>query len=379
MSRAARPALDLEPSNVRRIAVLRQTAPELLLSAVPALRALRTQFPDAEITLICRDDAVAAGQRLPWVDRTETLPLTPDETRAPFDLALQLQDGEATTNDQLIALGARVSVAFSVAPDARLTVNLPWNKREHETLRWMRLAAQTGAVSGNPRIELPLRPHEGPLAYELIDHGGQNRPVIGINLDAVHDDARWTTGGWLNVAKQLQRQYNARIVLLGSSASGAEALALIQALPRRAVSNLIDITDIGLKTAVIARLDLLLSADAGALRLADAAGTRSVALFGPTEPERWAPLDAELHTVVDAAPARRIAADGRAALAAVSARTVCRASAQALTLAGWQPAQRHGLATRLAKLGRLIGLEPVSMWSGRPVVAAQAGGGKRYQ
>ncbi|MDP9375346.1 MAG: hypothetical protein M3Q65_23435, partial [Chloroflexota bacterium] len=59
-------------------------------------------------------------------------------------------------------------------------------------------------------------------------------------------------------------------------------------------------TDLGLFAATIARLDLLVTNDTGASHLAAAAGTPSVILFGPSRPERWAPLDRERHRPVDA-------------------------------------------------------------------------------
>jgi ADP-heptose:LPS heptosyltransferase len=72
--------------------------------------------------------------------------------------------------------------------------------------------------------------------------------------------------------------------------------------------NLAGKTDLGTFAAVLAHADLLVSNDTGASHLAVATRTPSVVLFGFARPERWAPLDRFLHTVIDA-----VTFDGRQA------------------------------------------------------------------
>ena len=59
-------------------------------------------------------------------------------------------------------------------------------------------------------------------------------------------------------------------------------------------------TDLGEFAAVISALDLLVTNDTGASHVAAATRTPSVVLFGPTRPDRWAPLDRSRHQVIDA-------------------------------------------------------------------------------
>ena len=89
-------------------------------------------------------------------------------------------------------------------------------------------------------------------------------------------------------------------------------------------------TDLGTFAALIARLDLLVTNDTGASHLAAATATRSVVLFGPSRPGRWAPLDGARHRVVDALAAAPPGTDPAAALARLPVETVLAACDEAL-------------------------------------------------
>jgi ADP-heptose:LPS heptosyltransferase len=83
-------------------------------------------------------------------------------------------------------------------------------------------------------------------------------------------------------------------------------------------------TSIGEYAAVIAALDLLVTNDTSASHIAAATRTRSVVLFGPTRPERWAPLDRCRHHVIDAGARAGPGQDGAAALQALPVEAVAR-------------------------------------------------------
>ncbi|HEX6799862.1 MAG TPA: glycosyltransferase family 9 protein [Ktedonobacterales bacterium] len=87
-----------------------------------------------------------------------------------------------------------------------------------------------------------------------------------------------------------------------SSASSASLRAL--RVPRNLSDggplNLAGRTSLGGLAAVIRRLDLYITNDTGPSHLAEAVGTPSITLFGPADPRRWAPLDAERHPILRA-------------------------------------------------------------------------------
>ena len=82
--------------------------------------------------------------------------------------------------------------------------------------------------------------------------------------------------------------------------------------------DLAGMTDLGEFAAVISALDLLVTNDTGASHVAAATRTPSIVLFGPTRPDRWAPLDRRRHQVLDATSYPGAPADGAAALQALA-------------------------------------------------------------
>jgi ADP-heptose:LPS heptosyltransferase len=127
----------------------------------------------------------------------------------------------------------------------------------------------------------------------------------------------------------LSARYGARLVLTG----GPDERHLTQAVRDAMGVPALDLTgrtDLGTFAALIARLDLLVTNDTGASHLAAAARTRSVVLFGPSRPERWAPLAATLHTALDAAALSGAPVDCQTALAALPVHLVLAACGGAL-------------------------------------------------
>jgi ADP-heptose:LPS heptosyltransferase len=101
-----------------------------------------------------------------------------------------------------------------------------------------------------------------------------------------------------------------------------------------AALDLAGMTDLGELAAVISALDLLVTNDTGVSHVAAATRTPSIILFGPTRPDRWAPLDRRRHQVIDATSYPGAPADGVAALQALSVDNVfaaCLALADSLS------------------------------------------------
>jgi ADP-heptose:LPS heptosyltransferase len=334
---------------IRRIAIFRALYLGDLICAIPALRALRCRFPEAEITLIGLPWAADLVARLPSVDLlvpfpgyhgiTE-VPFRPTTTRAfldwavsyRFDLALQMHGSGAVSNGFLAALGARASLGYGSDADDRLTTRVPWNEDEHEIDRWLRLVAALGATTDTADVRWPVLPAEEARAAQLLGRLGPEGPVVGLHAGAKDAARRWPADRFATLANRLSNELGARIVLTGSETE-RDATAAIARTTACPVLDLAGQTDLATFAALIARLDLLITNDTGASHLAAATGTPSVVLFGPSRPERWAPRDRMLHRVIDAA-LHDPTEDQAAALARLPVAPVFEASAQALATSG---------------------------------------------
>ncbi|HEU0114673.1 MAG TPA: glycosyltransferase family 9 protein, partial [Thermomicrobiales bacterium] len=301
----------------RRIAVFRALALGDLLCATPALRALRQQFPDAEIVLIGLPWSEALAARLDSIDRVSPFPGWPgiretpvDAARLadlmaeahaePFDLAIQMHGSGEISNGFVAALGARRSLGFRVGDDGRLSDSLPWHESEHETLRWLRLVGLLGATAPGSAPEFPLRAADHAEAAALLGAlPPGDGPVVALHPGAADPARRWPPDRFARLGDELAARFGARLILTGSAGERPLTAALRGAM-RAPTLDLAGRTSLGDFAATLARVDLLVTNDTGASHLAAATRTPSVVLFGPTRPDRWAPLHRRLHRVVDA-------------------------------------------------------------------------------
>ncbi|MEV1013578.1 glycosyltransferase family 9 protein [Micromonospora sp. NPDC049801] len=260
------------------ILVLRALGVGDLVTAVPALRALRAAYPDHELAL------AAPGGLAPLVDLVGGVDELVDTTgldgplrpgRAP-EIAVNLHGRGPQSHRLLAAARPGRLVAFANA-DAGFGDGPRWRDDEHEVDRWCRLLSWYDIPAD--RRDLGLRrpdPAGLPVGATLL-HPGSNVPA-----------KRWPAERFAALARTL-RERGHRVLVTGSADERglAERVAEASGLPPAAV--LAGRTDLGALAALVADARLVVSGDTGVAHLATAYGTASVVLFGPVPPAAWGP------------------------------------------------------------------------------------------
>lgn len=114
------------------------------------------------------------------------------------------------------------------------------------------------------------------------------RPVAALAPGAVGATKRWPLEGYGALAAALADR-GIDVWVLG----GPGERDMAQSIAAAANGRVIDMTGDPLDEAVLAfaAADVAICNDSGLLHVAAAAGTPSIGLFGPTDPEKWAPLN----------------------------------------------------------------------------------------
>ena len=325
---------------VRRIAVFRALQLGDLLVAVPALRALRAGYPDAEITLIGLPWAASLAAHLNrYVNQFLPFPGYPgieeaaydegrtalfiEEARAyKYDLVVQMHGSGGQSNPFALALGGRMTAGYYESPQhpsypvghhpssrarerggeglppAGLSPAAPYPHMQPEVLRNLGLVALLGCPDRGAALEFPLTDADRAEAAALLDAlSATGRPLIGLHPGARPPARRWPPARFAAVADALARRHGAQVVLTGGPGEEETTAAVARAMAT-AQLDAAGRTSLGGLAALIARLDLFIGNDTGPAHLAEAVGTPSVRLFGPADPLRWAPLDLQRHAVV---------------------------------------------------------------------------------
>jgi ADP-heptose:LPS heptosyltransferase len=256
----------------RRVVVLRALGLGDLLTALPALRGLRTGLPDARITLVVPRALHPLARLSGAVDACVAAPASgrgvPDRLPAALhgaDIAVNLHGRGPQSTALLRSTRPRRLVAFG--PPGPCT----WREDEHEVRRWCRLLDEHGIPADPRRLELPAPPGEPPegVAGTTLLHPG-----------AATGARRWPVERWRALALSERRAGRAVAV---SAGPGEEALAA--AVGPRVVAC----RDPLALARAVAAADRVVCGDTGVAHLATALGTPSVVLFGPVPPAQWGP------------------------------------------------------------------------------------------
>lgn len=290
------------PTPVQRILLVKLNAIGDVLFATPLLEALRRLHPDAEIDWLVGRHAApileghpSLRHRLlydgPWSgSRTaalrETLTLLPGLRRAGYDAAFCLHRSRLA-GLLVRATGARVRVGFAGGPPV-YTHTAVFDASRHETERYLDLLRALGPAVDNPGMRIGWTPHAAAAAAALLP-ADLPRPWCGL-----------APGGGRNPGTEMliKRWPAERFAALGQRLPGSvvvcgtpdEAELCAQVAAACGGLNLCGRTRLGELPPLLGALDVFVANDSGPLHIAAAAGTPTVALFGPTDPRLVAPL-----------------------------------------------------------------------------------------
>jgi heptosyltransferase-2 len=273
------------------------------IMALPALRAVRTRFRDAEITILARPYVAAIYKNQEVCDNTTFVENNRDivgELRAQkFDVALLLQNAfEAAW----IAWRAGIPERIGYARDGRsvlLTKAVAVPKSGeipvHEQYYYLELLRRSGWLDSLPEesfIKLNVPAENRQRAEEfLLSAGAKPGSIrIAIGAGASYGSAKcWPPDRFAELANRLQSQTQVDVILFGTSAEAAVSSAIAAGVNRPPI-DLTGKTSINDLPALLSQCQLFIGNDSGAMHVAAAVGLPVVAVFGPTDPFGTAPV-----------------------------------------------------------------------------------------
>jgi ADP-heptose:LPS heptosyltransferase len=324
----SRPPAAADP---QRILVIKLAGLGDLLTATPALRALRLRFPDAEICALVTPETAslldgndAVDQVIPFpkalYDRPSDL-LRPRSgfpaarkaaglglalRRSRFDVAVLLHHlitpwGVAKYRALLAAAGAPNRVGLDDGRGSFLTHSVPDDGfgARHEVDYWLDVVSLLGAQNPNPRMELPIthaekedgsrwwRDHSLTPSQMAVLHPGSGTFSIA---------RRWAPDRFAAVGDALQARGLDVVINAGP---GEETLAGVVAGAMTGPSTILSGLDSPRKlAAVLQAARLFVGNDSGVMHIAAAMGVPVVGVFGLTNHRAWGPYPPEAHRVV---------------------------------------------------------------------------------
>jgi heptosyltransferase-2 len=285
--------------------------------SMPVLANLRRGLPKAKIELVVPAYVAPLFEEHPHLDRVlirsqrpswrEHLAQVRALRRRRYDVVLLLPNSFRTG---LWTWMVRPPMRIGYATDGRRwLLTHPVAAEDVQPLR--RRGAHAYRASENHQIEAYLRllaPLQIPVVERLPQltpssrakaeaerlwtyHGlGRDERVIGICPGAAFGPAkRWWPERFAALADRLMERLGIRVGLFGSPAE-VSLIDHIRSLMNQPAISFAGQDTLSSFTALAARCRVLITNDSGAMHIASAVGTPVVAMFGPTDPRRTAPM-----------------------------------------------------------------------------------------
>lgn len=282
------------------------------IMSLPAIRAVRTKFPDAEISILGRSYVVDLYREQGIADKlishdssgehagfSGTEKLAAQLRAEKYDIALLLQNAFGAA---WLAWRAGIPERIGYNRDGRglLLTNAVKTPRSgeipaHEKYYYLELLRRAGWIDSLPDVEfVSLNVSEVARqrgAEVLLDAGARPHAMrIAVGAGASYGSAKcWPPERFTRALNLLVAQSDVDIIFFGTAAEAPVTTAIIAGLKRSPI-DLTGKTPIGELPGVLSQCHLFLGNDSGAMHVAAAVGLPVVAIFGPTDPLGTAPV-----------------------------------------------------------------------------------------
>ncbi len=268
------------------------------------VRLLRAQAPDRPVDMVSSSLCAPLADYMPGVRKA----IVSDQPRRRLgwaiqrDLAGRLRRegyGQALVMSRkwkaaLAPFLAGVPVRTGFAGEARfgLINDMRWGERSLprmiDQMGALALAKGAALPADWPLPELKVPANELAQWRDRRGLSGEPRPIVTLSPGAVGAGKAWPAGHYAALARALTGE-GASVWVLGGPAETAAARQIAETVGR----GVRDMTGTDLRNAILAlaAADVSVTNDSGLMHISAALGTPTVAIFGPTSPWHWKPLN----------------------------------------------------------------------------------------
>ena len=303
------------PENIKNILIIKPSSLGDIVLALPALSALRRNFPDARISWLIKPEFAPLIRNHPhldtiipfdrkflgkaWCNPTAfiaLLSLISNLRKSSFDLVIDLQ-GLFRTGSLAWLTGCKKRFGMANAREfARLFYTHKVTQTHnciHLVDYYLKIVKLTGASDIDVRFLLPID-------FAAVDSVGTLLTEYGINYHSyavlvpgsAHDDKCWPVENFALIADKISSQFGLHVIAVGTD-SEKIIIEKLKTLTHTTIANFAGLTNIPHLTALLKHAKLVLSNDTGPGHIAAALGTPLVFIFGRSNPARVAPYGRE--------------------------------------------------------------------------------------
>ncbi|NIM20684.1 MAG: hypothetical protein GTO51_10730 [Candidatus Latescibacteria bacterium] len=296
-----------------------------MVLAIPALRAVKESFPRSEVGIVTSTINRDVMLNNPYVDhlfvyekqRVHSLPgFVMAIRRKRFDLVIVLNTVSFSFTSAVLALlsGAKIRVGSSSLPFGseiggsfyHLELPLPgeaelreMSETEHNLYPLRMLGISTNDLS--PLLVPSLESEVWAQDFSSECWRSDQLKLV-VHPGAGKKENIWAPEKFAAVVNRLNSVRPVGLVVVSGPRDAKPVAAFLQNVS--VPGKVLEARSIGDVAAVMKKSDLVICNDTGTMHVACAAGARTLGVFGPTDPKRWAPRSPNLCTIQ--APEKRL-------------------------------------------------------------------------
>ena len=286
---------------MNRILVIRGGAIGDFILTLPALKALRDAYPQAHIEILgYKHIAVLAENRFyaQAVRSIEYGPLSsffaknskqPAELAnyfASFDLIVSyLYDPDEIFAQNLLACG----VQYLIRGPAKI------DNSAHAARQLAKPVEELGIKVVDLAARIFASPEDRKFAREFLRN--LPRPILAIHPGSGSEKKNWPLGNWINLGNELlaRESFRGSIMVISGEADHAQVARLEELWKDERIA--FSKNQLLAHLAALLENSIFIGHDSGISHLAAAAGAKCVLLFGPTDPDVWAPRNKNVRVI----------------------------------------------------------------------------------
>ena len=286
--------------------------------SMPAIKAVRSHFPDAEVTLLVRPWVAGLFRSASFIDNVwgkpkakgigEWIRTAREIRRKRFDLAVLLPNSFEAA---LTVWAGGIPERVGYRTDGRsllLTRSVrPSPARQHQCSYYLRLVAEAFGPSAEPELRIKASTDETTDARRLLELEGIGaaRSFLVVNPGAAFGGAkRWREDRFAEVADRLADELDLSVAIIGSESERTIGERVRDRM-KSGAALLSGLTSLETLVGILAEASLMVTNDSGPMHIGAALGTPTVAVFGSTDAEVTSPVGPNTSVVrhaVDCSP-----------------------------------------------------------------------------
>ncbi len=301
----------LSKDNIRNILLIQLGDIGDVVLTLPAIRALKENFPRANIIVAVREKAKELIEDCPWAAGVVSIneekrswmaelfhqrEFFRNLRKSNFDMAIDMKTGDRGAILAFLS-GARQRMGL-YAHDGKLWRNrvfthlaLPYQAPgRHMAQHYLSLLDVYGIRTDHVWPE--HHPSEARLreAQTLLRNEGvpYDRPIVAVQPFSLWKYKEWSSKNYAGLINWLISNYNVSVIITGSREERTKADGLTKECPLNTY-NLAGKTSIGTLGAVFKNCKMFIGVDSAGMHIAAAVGVPTVSIFGPSSTIDWAP------------------------------------------------------------------------------------------